>query len=266
MAEIWDFSDPTVTFDNPEFTFDGILPLPPPVQPPPIILPPLPPVLVPGNQPDIVNRLKRLQPPGWFAEGATPIRDALLTGIANALAFVFSLFTYLKLQTRIATMTDGFLDMTAGDYFGDNLQREVNQSDASYRSRIQAELLPLKNTRQAIIDALTLITGRVPIVFEPGRIQDAGAYNAGTLAYNTAGGYGSMQYPFQCFVVAFRPLGSGIPNIAGYGDSFGAYNTPSQASYVSLSQIIGQITDADIYAAVEGVRTGATIVWMRISS
>lgn len=264
MAE-WDFSDSNVTFDNPEFTFDGILPLPP-VTTPPIILPPLPPVLVPGNQPDIVNRLKRLQPPGWFAEGATPIRDALLTGIANVLAYVFSLFTYLKLQTRIATMTDGFLDMTAGDYFGDGLQRELNQSDASYRSRIQAELLPLKNTRQAIINALTLITGRAPIVFEPGRIQDTGAYNAGTLAYNTAGGYGSMQYPFQCFVVAYRPLGSGIPNIAGYNIPTGAYNTGSQASYVSLSQITGQITDGDIYAAVEGVRMGACIIWMRISS
>lgn len=262
MAE-WDFSDSDVTFDDPEFTFDGILPLPP-VTTPPIILPPLPPAIVPGNQPDIVNRLKRLQPPGWFAEGATPIRDALLTGIANVLAYVFSLFAYLKLQTRIATMTDGFLDMTAGDYFGDGLQREANQSDASYRSRIQAELLPLKNTRQAIINALTLITGIAPVVFEPARPQDTGGLNCGSFALGVAGGLGSLSYPFQAFVTAFRPPGTGIAGVPGLGNPQGALNVGT-FECAGASQLSG-ITDMDIYAAIDSTRTGGVTLWSRIET
>jgi hypothetical protein len=189
-----------------------------------------------GSQVDILNRLQRLMPPGWFAQGATPIRDAMLTGIANALAFVFSLFTYLKLQTRTATATDGFLDLISLDYFGGKLPR-AGQPDPTYRAKIQASLFPQRNTRAAIIGVLTKITGRAPVVFEPARAADTGAYNNGTLAYGVAGGYGSLKYPYQSFVTAYRPL-AGSPQ-------FG-------------------ISDADIYAAVEGVRLGGSVCWVRI--
>jgi hypothetical protein len=218
-----------------------------------------------GDQSDILNRLQRLMPPGWFAPGQTPIRDALLTGIANALAFVFSLFTYLKLQTRIATATDGFLDLIAFDYFGNSLRRLPNQSDASYQSRIQSSLLPLRNTRQAIINAVALVTGRPPIVFEPRRPLDTGVYNGPGLAYSAVGGYGSLAYPYQSFVTAFRPAGTGIPNVAGYGISTGAYNTGSQAEYATAEFTSG-VNDDDIYAAINSVRLGGTIVWTRIIS
>jgi hypothetical protein len=171
----------------------------------------------------------------------------------------------LRLQTRIATATDGFLDLIAFDFFGTKLPRRPNQTDASYRSNIQANLFPQRNTRAAIIGVLTKITGRVPQVFEPTRPADTGAYNNGSLAYGVAGGYGSLAYPYQSFVTAFRPHGTGIPNIAGYGTPTGAYNTPSQAEYATAAFTAG-INDADIYAAIEGVRTGATIVWTRISS
>jgi hypothetical protein len=217
-----------------------------------------------GSQADIVNRMQRLQPPGWFAPGAVPIRDGLLAGIANAFAFVFSLFTYLKLQTRIATATDGFLDMIAGDFLGNQLLRSPNQSDTSYRAQIQAALFPQRNTRGSIIAVLTQITGKAPIVFEPWRPADTGGYNQGSLAYNTAGGYGSRQYPFQSFVTAYRPRGAGVPYLAGYGIPTGAYNTASQLAYVNPELLSGEITDADIFAAVEGVRMAGTTIWLRL--
>lgn len=218
-----------------------------------------------GTQADIVSRLQSLMPPGWFAQGATPIRDALLTGIANAFAFIFSLFAYLRLQTRIGTATDGFLDLIAFDYFGNDLPRGPSQSDASYKSRIQSGLFPQRNTRAAIINVLKQVTGRTPIVFEPARPADCGAYNKGVLAYNTAGGYGSLAYPYQSFVTAFRPLGTGIPNVAGYNIPTGAYNTGSQGEYATAAFTEG-VNDNDIYAAINSVRMGATIVWARILS
>lgn len=190
-----------------------------------------------GDRADIVARLQQLMPPGWFAQGETPIRDALLAGIANALAFVFSLFTYLKLQTRVATATDGFLDLISFDYFGNGLPRAVSQLDPSYRANIQASLFPQRNTRAAIVGVLTNVTGIAPIVIEPGRSADTGGYNVGNVAYSTAGCYGSLTTPYQSFVTAFRPR-AGTPQ-------FG-------------------ITDADIYAAVERIRMGGTIIWIRI--
>lgn len=221
------------------------------------------PASVVGTPADILFRLQNLMPPGWFAPGATPIRDAMLTGIASAFAFIFSLFAYLKLQTRIATATDGFLDLIGLDYFGNALPRQSNQSDTSYRSRIQSALLPLRNTRQAIINALTLVTGRVPAVFEPDRPADTGGLNTGTLALGVAGGIGSQAYPYQAFVTAFRPPGTGIANVAGLGAP-GALNVGT-LECVGASAING-VTDNDIYAAVNAVRMAGTILWTRIES
>ena len=217
-----------------------------------------------GDQADITNRLQRLIPNGWFPNGLSPIRDAILTGYANIFAFVFSLALYVRLQTRLATATDGFLDMIAADFFGNNLPRQANQGDTSYRSRIRSAIFLERGTRNAVIRVLTQLTGRAPVVFEPQRTSDTGVYNGPGLAYNTAGGYGSLQYPYQSFVTAFRPPGAGIANVAGYGSPTGAYNTPSQLEYVNLAQLSGQVQDSDIFAAIDAVRVCGTIVWARI--
>lgn len=192
------------------------------------------------------------------------LKDALLTGIANMLAFIYAQLAYLRLQTRIATATDGFLDLIAADYFGADLPRLANQGDPSYRARIQAALFLERGTRNGLIRVLTQITGRTPIVFEPTRPADTGGYGV-ALGYSVAGGYGSLAYPYQSFVTAFRPAWTGLANIAGYGVSTGAYNTPgSQAQYASLSTV-GGIQDSDIYAAIDSVRVAGTIIWARIS-
>src|SRR5581483_2373812 len=212
-----------------------------------------------GDQADILGRLQQLVPQGWFPVGAAPLRDGLLTGVANTLSFIYGLLGYLRLQTRIATATDGFLDLIANDFFGAKIFRQANQTDDSFRAQIIANILRPRGTRPAVSDLLTQLTGRTPIIFEPRRPADTGAYGNGSLAYNTAGGYGSLQYPYQSFVTVFRPLGQGIPAVAGYGIPVGAYSTASQIEYVT-SAFINGISDTDLIAAIESVRpVGYTI-------
>jgi hypothetical protein len=217
-----------------------------------------------GDQSDCFNRLKTALPNGWFNE-PTPVLDALLQGFAWALSLGYSLISYTRLQTRIATATDVFLDLISGDFFGSALPRNQQEQDGPFRTRILANLLRERATRRGLIEALVLLTGRTPIVFEPARPLDTGAYNENICGYSVAGGYGSLTLPSQAFVIAYRPSGSGIPYIAGYGSPEGAYNTPSQTEYASLDQVIGNVTDADIYSTIDQVKPVASIIWTQLS-
>jgi hypothetical protein len=219
-----------------------------------------------GDSSDILSRLKQLFPGGWFTQGSVPLRDALLQGAATGLAFAYSALAYVRLQTRIGTATDGFLDLIALDYFGTALSRAAGQTDASFRARILSALFQERGTRAALIAALKTLTGRTPAVVEVMRPADTGSYGGPLCGYGVAGAYGSMLLPFQCFVKVYRPAGVGIPLVAGYGIPSGGYSTPSRAAYASILQMQGSILDADIYAAIETVRPEATTVWTAISS
>lgn len=218
-----------------------------------------------GDTTDLRARIKSTLPP-WFGD-SNPILDALVAGLAAALSNFYSLYLYAQLQTRIKTATDGWLDMIAADFFGIRIARKQNQTDASFRSLIIANLFRERATRKALIQVLTDLTGRAPIVIEPQRPADCGAYGIPTSGYGVAGYYGSRLLPSQCFLIAFRPAGAGIPNIAGYGNSPAAYGVASQGGeYASLSMIIGQVTDADILAAIDSVKPVGTVIWTTIKS
>lgn len=217
-----------------------------------------------GDQSDFLSRFKAVLP-RWFGD-STPILDAVLQGLAWSGSFIYSLWSYAKLQTRVLTATDGWLDMIAADFFGTAIVRTSNQTDASFRAKIIANLLREKATRKSIVNVLTELTGRAPIVIETERPADTGAYSAPNSGYGVAGAYGSMLIPYQAFVTAYRPPSSGIPMVAGYGSPSGAYSTPSYAEYASLSMIQDAVQDADIYAAVDAVKSAGTIIWMRISN
>lgn len=217
-----------------------------------------------GDQQDFFQRIKTLVP-RWFGD-STPTIDALVQGLAWAGSFVYSLWAYAKLQTRILTATDGWLDMIAADFFGAALLRQSNQSDASFRARIVINLFRERATRGGIVKVLQDLTGRTPLVFEPLRPADTGCYGGPAIGYGMAGGYGSMLLPFQALVTAYRPTGSGIPLVAGYGISTGGYGQASRADYAAMSMIQGAVTDADIYAAIDSVKPAGTIIWTRINS
>lgn len=225
-----------------------------------------------GDQSNILARILRTLPT-WFGSSAG-LLAALLDGLAWAGSFVYSLIDYTRLQTRIKTATDAWLDLIALDFFGDSLRRYSGQSDASFRSRIIINLFRERATRAAVISVLKDLTGRTPIVVEPARPADTGCYGGPTIGYGVAGAYGSLLLPYQAFVTAFRPAGTGVPKVGPYGlanygatlGNPGGYGVASEIEYASLSMIQGDVTDADIAAAVDSVKPAATIIWLRIQN
>lgn len=222
-----------------------------------------------GDTQDIFTRLKGMLPTRWFgtSSDSAPVLDALLTGLATTLSFIYALYAYAKLQTRILTATDGWLDIIAADFFGPaGLLRQPGQSDAAYRALIIANLFREKATRRAITIALTNLTGRAPTIIEPLRPADTMDYGISTAGYGFSY-YGSLQLPYQAFVVAYRPISFiGIANVAGYGVSTAGYSQPSQACYAPVANIASPISDATIFAAIDAVKPAATEVWTHISN
>jgi hypothetical protein len=218
--------------------------------------------MVSGDRTDMLARLKSLTPP-WF-DDRNPVLDGVLTGIAAAKAFLYDLINFARRQTRIATATDGWLDLIAQDYFGPSIARARNEGDDAFRARILASLFGEKGTRRAIKRVLTVLTGVEPAIFEPSRPQDTGAYGAPNGGYGAAGGYGSLLLPRQAFVIAYRQPNTGVPLVAGYGISTGAYSTPSRAEYASINDVRARVVDEQIYAAIERVRPAATVIWVNI--
>ena len=212
---------------------------------------------------EIATRLRSLLPARWFPDG-TPVLDGLLSGVANGWGHVLAVIDYTTRQTRISTASDGWLDRIADDYFTARVRRRMRESDAAFSARIRHELLRERGTRGAVVSTLTDLTGRVPKVFEPARPADTGAWG-GPAGYGMAGAWGNLDLPFQCFVTAFRPLGSGIAQVSGWNSPAGGWGG-GQIEYASLAMIEGQITDADIRAAITDVLPAATIAWTQISN
>jgi hypothetical protein len=183
-----------------------------------------------GSQQDFMNRLNFLLPVGWFS-GLVPLKDALVTGIANVFAFIYALFGYVRLQTRIATATDGFLDLIAGDFFGATLLRNAGELDGSYRPRIQTGMFLEKGTRADVIRVVKQLTGNVPLIVEPSRPADCGGYGI-AMGYSTAGRLGSRVHPYQAFITVARGTSA---------------------------------SDKTLYAAIAAVMPVATIAWVKLT-
>ncbi len=215
-----------------------------------------------GDQNDMAARMQAVLPP-WFG-APSPILTALLTGIGAIWAFVYSLLTYVTLQTRIATATNIFLDMISLDFFGDNLPRNPGESDTAFRARIDQNILRPQATRAALSQTLIDLTGRPPIIFEPTRPEDTGSYNQGGAGYGVAGGWGDLGLPFQCFVTAYRPQENGIANVAGWNGGGGYGVGPIEYADLALASL--GISDATIDAAIAAVMPAASIAWTRISN
>jgi hypothetical protein len=212
-----------------------------------------------GDSNDMLSRLKSLIPGGWFADVA-PIRDAVLGGISDSLAWIYGFILYAKLQTRLATATAPFLDIASLDFFGNALPRRNGESDAAFSGRIRNEIMRERQTRSAIVTAVTNLTGRAPIIIEPANPSDTATYGNGSY-YGQSGLYGSLLLRNQVFIIAFRPLGAGIANVRGYASGF--YGTPL-SRYVDLSEIKGPVLDGDIYAVIARTVAAGVTAWVEI--
>lgn len=237
------FDDGQSVYDNGASTWDPITDFP------------TPPAI--GSQPDMFARLKALFPRSWFQK--SPNFDATLQGPAWALSNAYAQITYAALQTRIATATDGYLDLISNDFFGAGLPRLTQESDNSFRSRILANLFIKGPSRRDMSAVLKVITGRAPSIFEPSNTTDSGGW-CGGFYWDAEGGWGDPR-PFQSFVTAYRPVVGSVSlgELSTYRFNFdtNAYWSDAQP---------GSIADAAIIAAVETTRALGTIVWLRISN
>lgn len=222
-----------------------------------------------GDENDMQARLRALLPRGWFADEA-PILATLLAGLASVWAWSYGLLDYVGQQTRIATASDGWLDLIAEDYGGASWARQTGETDNAFRTRIHRNLSRLRGTRQALIDNVTALTGRAPTVFEPAFPPDTGGLNGPGLGWNSQGGWGSLALPFQCFVIAYRPHGGGIANIGGWGSNdtsfaLGGWNTGA-LGWGDAALVRGAVTDAQILAAVADSMPAASVAWTALSN
>ena len=211
-----------------------------------------------GDQIDMQARLRALLPKSWFPV-SSPNLDATLAGAAWALSTSYAQLTYIALQARIKTATDGWLDAISADFFGEALPRMTSETDGAFRARILANLFIKGPTRNCMSAVLTLITGRKPAIFEPSNTSDSGGLDGG-LYWDAGGGWGAPM-PFQSFVTAYLPIG-GIVDLGEYDEytfSWDSWGNWSEGNPTSL-------TDASIIAAVESTRALASIVWLRIAS
>lgn len=210
-----------------------------------------------GDQSNIFSRLKAQFPSSWFK--LSPNFDATLQGPAWALSTIYAQITYATLQTRIATATDGYLDLISNDFFGTALPRLTNEQDGAFRTRILANLFVKGPTRANMSAVLTLVTGRVPDIFEPSNTTDSGGWDGGAY-WDTGVGKWGAPMPYQCFVTAYRPIG-GVQDLGEYDtwrmswDSYGAWS----------DNPVTAVTDAAIIAAVESTRMKGIVVWLRIA-
>lgn len=159
-----------------------------------------------GDQEDMEARLWLTLPGRWF-EDAPPVLSGVIAGLASAWAGLFALLNVVRQQSRVATVTSGFLDLAATDFFGSRLLRRAGESDDAFRVRLLAAMKRSRATRNAVI-WVAQDEGYTVAVFEPARPADTGAYSIpGNLAWGSAGGWGSLQMPLECLVTARREAG-----------------------------------------------------------
>jgi hypothetical protein len=219
-----------------------------------------------GTQTDITARILRWLPSRWFPAGSGPgtLIFALVSGLAAGLTAIHTAIAYAGLQVRIATATDGWLDLIAGDYFGNMVRRNAGEMDAAFSLRVRREILREKVTREALDRVIFDTTGNHPVLIEANRVSDIGAWRQG-FAWRS-GSYGSAGLPFQIFLttprqnpVLFPPLGGWRVLPSAYRGSGLAYSLPSITPPP-------QPPDAAIIAAIDRVRPAGVTVWLQLTN
>jgi len=220
------------------------------------------------NQFQIFQRIRATLPRRWFGE-TTPVLDAVLMSLSAGWSGVFKLLDYARMQTRIGSASEDWLDLISLDYFGTRLPRRLRETDDGFRERISKELLRDRCTRAAIFEVVLSLTGRTPIIFEPTNPRDTGCYNSmasvenGTMAYGITGGWGNLNLPYQAFVRAFRAMPTGITMINGWSGCAGGFGI-GLAGYMGSNSDSSWADDAEIFDAVSCTAPATAIIWMSI--
>ena len=217
-----------------------------------------------GDQADISRRIFRWLPARWFPTDQGTLVQAVVNGLATGLASIYAMIAYAALQVRIATATDGFLDLIAGDFFGDRLPRTNGELDPLYSARIRREIVRERVTREAIDRVIYDTTGNHPVIMELDRVSDIGAWRQG-FAWGV-GSYGSKGAPFQVFVTTPRQNPNVFPLMAGWHAYAGGYRGRFSAWALPSIFPAPQPPDAAIIAAIENVRAAGITVWLQLTN
>lgn len=226
-----------------------------------------------GDSKDIVSRVKKLIPHRWFVFTA-PYRDAILGGLADLAAWNYGWIGYARAQSRLSTAYGIWLDIFAYDFLGKFLVRNSIADDA-FRKVIRATILQERVTRAGMINAVTILTGTPPFLFEPWNTFDTGSYSGpkktgatqyGSFGYNVGqGGYGNMALNDQVFIKVTRGAGSGVPGVGGYANNIDGWGVGS-VEYVGIASELSGITDAIIYQVINMAKPTGTTMWTAFQS
>jgi hypothetical protein len=190
----------------------------------------------------------------WFNQNENPILEAILTGAAYIGYQIYSLLVFSKNQLRISTSTGNFLDLTAQDFFMGILSRCPNESDSDFLLAIQKLMFAPRITTKNLINRLTDLTGRTPIIYKP--FFDAGFYNQAFLNNTFAGG----DTPFTIWITAFRPIQpvlntTAYLNQTAYGNAASYYGESNQSNVCVTDQDILDTINITIAAGIVAITT-----------
>lgn len=213
-----------------------------------------------GDEQNILERLLSTLPSGWYGYQEDRLNNAVLSGPAKMFSDIYKLYQYVKLQTRIKTATEDNLDLISKDFLGDSLPRRADETDDSYRNRILAWIFPFPSTRKGISDAIYLLTGRRPIIFEPWNPNDTGCLNNNLYLNDAYLGSLPGTYEATFFITVFRPIATGKDWPALNNDFYLNLN-----SFLWSPELIGrQVTDDDIYKLINRVRAAGVTALVEI--
>lgn len=217
-----------------------------------------------GDAPDLQKRLRRYLPP-WFGQrGESPVVGAALAGVSAVLANVFSLITFTRQQSRIATSTGGWLDLTALSFLNGALPRFRREDDDPYRDRLRREIFRDRNTRPAGIQLVKELTGHAPFVFEGWYAPVNGGWGTPRLAWGAAGRLGSRGAPAQVIFETAIPQTYGVPSRGGWGSgaTVGGWKAGNW-SWVNYIDSVGHNASlTDILNRLESIRTDGVEYWV----
>ena len=227
------------------------------------------PVVGPGNyhilvqdaaKPSVRSNIKQLSILSGYTSAVAPVLTAVLSGPAAALSRIYGLIQFVRAQMRLVSSRGGWIDLWAYDFFGNWLRRRATEGDAPFITRIEQNLLAPLVTRQAMIEALTNLTGEAPTIFEAFNTGDAGCYDAAATAYGIAR-YGSLLMPAQVLINVNRPPASLAGPIPAYGAPYGGYGV-GIAFYFPEAEFPGVAQDAEILATINRTKAAGVVCWV----